>query len=425
MPFFLYLRTGNRKEYAAIIGKRREKMKTRLYLDTRHHGAEAPLYLVIARKGQSGYIPLGISIPPAAWDAKERRIKQLPAKAYPLRDYAENFITRQVTKIKALLLDAEADGRLHGLTANGIRDYVIGQLHPDEHQPVGLIDYMRHFADLHTGKRTRELYYITVKRLEDFGAADVTLDAVTADWLRRFDAFMAATSPSPNARNIHLRNIRATLNAAIDEELTSNYPFRRFKLRNVETEKRSLTSAELRAFFAAPCPTPTVAEHRDVFRLVFLLIGINVTDLMHLRPSDYYGGRIHYTRAKTHKPYSIKVEPEAAAIIERRRGRDFLLDIADRYGEPKDYIKYLNINLKRVGERVENGTLIQPYKRITSYWARHSWATIAVNECDIPKDTVSAALGHEYGSKVTSVYINFDVRKIDEANKRVISAVCR
>lgn len=398
-------------------------MKTRLYLDTRNKAAEAPLYLVIARHGQSGYVPLGISIPPSAWDATARRLKQLPAKAYPLRDYAENFITRQVTKIKAILLEAEADGRLHGLTAIGIRDYVLRQLHPDERQPVGLIDYMRHFADLHTGRRTRELYYITVKRMEDFGAADVTLDGVTADWLRRFDAFMAATSPSPNARNIHLRNIRATLNAAIDEELTNNYPFRRFKLRNVETEKRSLTSAELRAFLAAPCPTPTVAEHREIFCLVFLLIGINVTDLMHLRPADYYGGRIHYTRAKTHKPYSIKVEPEAAAIIERRRGREFLLDIADRYGEPKDYIKYLNINLKRVGEYVDNGTLIQPYKRLASYWARHSWATIAVNECDLSKDTVSAALGHEYGSKVTSVYINFDVRKVDEANRRVIDAV--
>ncbi|MDY5540430.1 MAG: hypothetical protein SPF60_03250, partial [Lachnospiraceae bacterium] len=36
------------------------------------------------------------------------------------------------------------------------------------------------------------------------------------------------------------------------------------------------------------------------------------------------------------------------------------------------------------------------------------------------KETISAALGHEIGSEVTSIYINFDRKKIDEANRKVI-----
>lgn len=58
----------------------------------------------------------------------------------------------------------------------------------------------------------------------------------------------------------------------------------------------------------------------------------------------------------------------------------------------------------------------------SSYWARHSWATVAAS-LDIPKETISEALGHEIGSRVTSIYINFDRRKVDEANRRVLDWV--
>ena len=56
------------------------------------------------------------------------------------------------------------------------------------------------------------------------------------------------------------------------------------------------------------------------------------------------------------------------------------------------------------------------------YWARHSWATIAINDLDIPKETVAAALGHS-PSTVTDVYIDFDRAKVDRANREVIDYV--
>lgn len=59
---------------------------------------------------------------------------------------------------------------------------------------------------------------------------------------------------------------------------------------------------------------------------------------------------------------------------------------------------------------------------ITSYWARYSWATYA-SDLDIPKDTISEALGHVHGSKITGVYIKFSRDKIDAANRRVIDWV--
>lgn len=47
----------------------------------------------------------------------------------------------------------------------------------------------------------------------------------------------------------------------------------------------------------------------------------------------------------------------------------------------------------------------------------------AIAGLDIPKETISEALGHEMGSPITSIYIKFDQRKVDEANRRVIDYV--
>ena len=82
--------------------------------------------------------------------------------------------------------------------------------------------------------------------------------------------------------------------------------------------------------------------------------------------------------------------------------------------------------MKNIGETKRNGlggkkTVNPLFPELTTYWARHSWATIAAS-LDIPKETIAAALGHG-GNTVTDIYIDFDVRKIDEANRRVIDWV--
>lgn len=61
------------------------------------------------------------------------------------------------------------------------------------------------------------------------------------------------------------------------------------------------------------------------------------------------------------------------------------------------------------------------YPELTMYHARHTWASLAA-ELDIPKETIAAAPGHSQSS-VTDIYIDFDQRKVDEANRRVIDYV--
>ena len=61
-------------------------------------------------------------------------------------------------------------------------------------------------------------------------------------------------------------------------------------------------------------------------------------------------------------------------------------------------------------------------KKLSWYWARYSWATYAA-DLDIPKDTISEALGHSHGAKVTGIYIKYNRDKVDAANRKVIDYV--
>ncbi|MCF0248064.1 MAG: hypothetical protein HUJ86_05585, partial [Synergistes sp.] len=215
----------------------------------------------------------------------------------------------------------------------------------------------------------------------------------------------------------------AVVNYAIDNDMTTNYPFRKFKIRHEATRKRALTVEQLRELFSMEVDD-WQREYRDFFMLTFLLIGINAVDLCHIR--EVVNGRVEYRRSKTGRLYSVKVEPEAAAVAARLAGKDWWICPRDRYASQKEYLRHANRAMQRVGEveRVGRGgrKVITPrFPGITTYWMRHSWATIAAG-LDIPKETIAAALGHG-GNGVTDIYIDFDRRKVDEANRRVIDYV--
>lgn len=391
-------------------------MKTRLYLDTRKGREPFPLCLVISRRGQSAYVNMGISLTREQWDSKARTIAELPPKRWPTRDQVRNAIQRKRTAIETTLLTMETDGRLHGMTALQVRDAVVRQISGAEEAPTYFMTYFDEVAARYTG-RTRELYETTAKRIREYipDADTLTLEDVSVAWLDRFDRLMRPASPSVNARNIHLRNIRHVMNAAIDDELTHNYPFRKRKIHNQETEKRALTIDQVRQFLAAPVKG-YLEEYRDIFELMLYLLGIDLVDIFNLPVDAIKGGRLEYLRSKTKKWYSVKIEPEAAALIEKHKGEGWLLAPHDRYATSHDYLKHICAGLKKILSGY-------PFDRLATKWARHTVATLMINELDIPKETVSAALGHSMGSRITAVYINFDRKKVDKANRRLIDLI--
>ena len=125
-----------------------------------------------------------------------------------------------------------------------------------------------------------------------------------------------------------MRNLRAVFNFAIDEGLTSWYPFRKFHIKTVKTAKRSLSVEDLRRLFATDVE-PWQEPYLDFFKLSFVLVGINAVDLLHLTSGSIRSGRVEFNRSKTSRLYSLKVEPEAAQLLEKYRGEKHLVPSMD------------------------------------------------------------------------------------------------
>jgi integrase len=258
----------------------------------------------------------------------------------------------------------------------------------------------------------------------------LTLDDINYKWLTNFQNSLSDLKP--NTQSIHLRNIRSVFNEAIRQDLTDLYPFRKFRFTGEQTMKRSLLPEQLAQLRDYPC-LPYLVRYRDIFMLMFYLIGINSKDLLFLTDDNIINGRVEYRRAKTGRLYSIRLEPEAQEIINKYRGKAHLLYVMDEYKDYKDFLHRMNENLEKIGPVEYTPTKVKGKVRklisyhglfhgLTTYWARHTWATIA-HKIGVPKDVISMALGHSFGVRVTDIYIDYDSDKVDEANRKVIDFV--
>ena len=293
------------------------------------------------------------------------------------------FITNVRQQINTIILNLANQGLLHTMTTTELRNHIQDQLNPErveakEEEERKAKSFAVRFLKFAESKKssTCGVYMQTYKRMTAFAGdelGNLTFEDITREWLSKFEAFLAITAPSKNARNIHLRNIRAVFNEAIDDEITTAYPFRRYDVRPVATRKRNLKVEDLRTLYDFPCEEYAV-KYVDMFKLMFMLMGINAIDLFNLKKIE--DGRIIYNRAKTNRLYSIKVEPEALEIINKYRGNGWLLDIHDRYQNHQDFLKKMNNALKKIGPMKRKGRggkkCIEPlFPDISSYCFSH------------------------------------------------------
>ena len=239
------------------------------------------------------------------------------------------------------------------------------------------------------------------------------MENINLKWLHQFEMFLAKTQ-GVNGRAIYLRSLRAVCNYALHTNVISSYPFQNFSVRQEPTRKRSVSVELFRKFIDYPTSGRN-AMFRDYFLLMFYLIGVNSKDLLLARKDSIVNDRFEYVREKTHKKYSVRIEPEAWNLIEKYHGKNYLLEAMDHCKHYKSFAHEMNDHLKMIGEETVEmipdtedlfGTphlqkTIKPViPGISTYYARHCWATFAY-EAGIPLDTISQALGHSAGNRTT------------------------
>lgn len=401
---------------------------TKFYLDCRRAkpGQPSVLKIAIGHVNKTSYISLDAKLLPTQWDSVKEKVKEHPDK-----QMLNAYIYEMKQSVDAHIIFLTREQKIKTMSANDIRDYILEELDPDrkkakEDQTTFLYRFNRYAARMKPG--SERTFDHTLNRLSAYvGEAalkKLKFEDMTVDWLTGFDVFMARTAPSKNSRNIHFRNIRTVFNDAIEDNITAFYPFRRFKIKGEVTAKRDLSVEELRRLAYFDCEDCAV-KYRDYFKLMFYLMGINNVDLCHLK--EITKGRLEFHRTKTNHFFSMKVEPEAMSLIEKYRGKEWLLDILDHWSDATFFLKKMNKHLQKIGPVKRSGlggkkTYEPLFPKLTSYYARHSWASIA-SSLDIPIETISAGLGHEYGNRITAIYINYDNRKVDIANRKVIDWV--
>lgn len=397
-------------------------LQIRLRMDrrksSRRKDGTYPIVINVPNGSHSVHINTGISAPPETWDDRTEQYIGPRAKRINC------ILTVQLGGVQQRAVELRVSGKWSSLqTPAAVREALTCDLSTAA-GTTGVVEYMERYMKTLERRKTRLTFKNTIDKLNLYtNGEQLEFDALNAKWLREFSNWLRRDQGlAVNTVAIHLRNLRTVVNRAIDDDITQVYGFRRFSIKTEATRHRALSLAQLQQLLTAPV-TPSEAAYRDIFWLGFCLIGINLVDLS--RVTEVENGRIHYRRSKTGKLYSIKVEPEAQAIIDKYRGTDHLLEQFDRVGDYQHYTHRINKALKRMG-----GTEIGKHgKRIhhpiepdlSYYWCRHTWASIA-SSIGIPEDTIRHALGHG-GRSVTDTYIDYDLRHVDEANRQVIDTV--
>lgn len=402
----------------------------KLYLDTRkaRNDGTYPLKLSIHHKGKF-MINLKIYLKEDQFDPT----KDKPVTGHKSFRVYNEVITRKLAKAQYVILNTPG---LLFLSNNELKALIEGDGNKkDNEMPAGykMSDHLKICIKEAKTQNTADLFDYARKKVLLY-SREVTFEEITISWLDEFETWLLS-SLSVNSTSIILRNIRTAFLDARKKKLILKdcYPFDDFTIKDEETRKRSLKAKEL-----VLIRDWKVEKHQEVYRdyfmLVFYLIGINMIDLCNL--TEIRDGRIEYDRSKTKRKYSIKVPPEAMTIIEKYRGKNYLLDVKDRYINYKDFVHRMNENLQKIGflEWTANNAKDQKnvkrnkkvhhpfFPDLTVYWARHTWATIASNKCKISSEDIALALGH--GKKTTTdIYIDYDLKRIDRANRKVLKYI--
>ena len=222
--------------------------------------------------------------------------------------------------------------------------------------------------------------------------------------------------------------LRATYFRAVDDGLAPYQPrlFKGVYTGTKVTVKRAVDEDVFRQL-NAPVADESLEFTRLLFLLLFMLRGMPFVDIAYLRHCDLHGNVIVYRRKKTGAWLTVRVEAEAMKIIRNLRNTDktspYLFPLIhhpgkDEYRQYQNALRSFNYHLKKLGE------CIKGVAGLTSYTARHSWATIALNKAGIDKYIVHAALNHiDDAMKVTDIYIERDFVNENKANTKVAKYV--
>ena len=290
-------------------------------------------------------------------------------------------------------------------------------------------------------ERNAKNYRLAVNHLERYlGTNRIMFGHLTSAVLKRWIESLSQTN---RAKEMYPTCIRQIFKAAITELNDDEKCINRIKFnpwlkisipKSDSTMKRAISAEACREFFNRPLPkskmiSPVPELGRDVALLSLCIGGINTVDLYELKKKDYNNGIIGYKRAKTRHSrkdeayMEMRIEPFIQDTFNKYLSKDeddeYLFVFHSRYRDYDSFNANVNIGIRKICQ--DMGMAKEDY--YCFYTFRHTWATIAQNDCDANLYEVAFGLNHSHGMNVTRGYVKIDFSPAWRLNAKIIDFI--
>ncbi len=388
-------------------------------------GKEGTLYFQVIHNRIVRQIRTGHRLFHAEWDVRRQTVIMPQEATRERRSHLlslHNAMNSERKRLDAVIARLEARGRPY--TADDVVEAFVSST-GDFYLVSFARETMEHLRRI--GKRRlSETYATAVSSFMRFRKGlDVPLDEMDSDLMSAYAAYLAEAGVCPNTISFYMRNLRAIYNRAVDKELTVQCsPFKHVYTGIDKTVKRAVPIEVIRQIRSLDLSQhPAMDYARDIFLFSFYTRGMSFVDIAYLKKKDLQNGILSYRRHKTGQQLFIKWEKPMQELIDKHdtSGGPYLMPIIKDAGndERSQYISEahrVNRNLKKIGR------LLGLPMPLTSYVARHGWASIARSK-NIPIATISEAMGHD-SENTTRIYLaSLDTSVVDKANSLILQSL--
>lgn len=386
---------------------------------------EGTLFYQVIHKRVSRQVNTGYKVYPCEWDSARAEVVLPSGTADSRGKYLESLkeaLRDNSRRFGSIIARLERAGG--GYTADEVVRHYLAPSDGD-----GFFSFARELVrhmELIGKPRTAERYMTVVNSFGRFRREkDIALDELDSDLMIRYENHLKAAGVCPNTTSYYMRGLRAIYNRAVEKGLTEQRsPFRHVYTGIDKTVKRAVPLTIIRKIRNLDLTlSPAIDFARDIFMFSFYTRGMSFIDMAFLKKRDLRNGILSYRRQKTGQQLSIKWEKPMQEIVDKydTGGTPYLLPIirnadTDTRRQYKSAAHLVNSRLRKLGEMLG---LTTP---LTTYVARHGWASIAMSK-NIPLAVISEAMGHD-SERTTRIYLaSLDTSAVDRANSQILKAL--
>ena len=286
-----------------------------------------------------------------------------------------------------------------------------------------LISFMKEVAE---GLRksgnygTAHVYRSSMNAIIAFnGSRNLSFKKVNQEFLKSFETYLREKDCSWNTVSTYMRTLRAVYNRAVDRRMASYIPhhFRYVYTGTRADRKRALEKEDMERLMKE-LPKQIHQGREELQRT-----------RAYLKKQDMVGNVLTYRRRKTGRLLTVTLLPETMKLIKKYMNTDsaspYLFPILTGGESTEATYREYQIALRNFNYQL---LLLKQVLALTSdlssYTARHTWATMAYY-CEIHPGIISEAMVHS-SIIVTETYLKpFKNKKIDEANVTILSSLKR